>query len=170
MIDLVQEKIAAAKRRDADAAKWLIDEFCATVNQNRQKTPEGKFKLTSDGKRIPHVKPSGTHTQFHEELLDYLAECFERIGDFEGESGNAKRVNADVALNLAGFGKRGPKPSPETRAESLRRGMAAWQRHRNGAESLEVIYAELAKIENQSESTIERDYKEFNKLVNSLGM
>lgn len=61
MIKSVKEAISAARQGDATAAKWLINEFCATVNENRQKTPEGEFKLTSDGERIPHLTPSGTH-------------------------------------------------------------------------------------------------------------
>ena len=169
MINLVKERIATADQGDATAAKWLIGEFCATVNANRQKTPEGEFKLTPDGQRIPHDKPSGTHTQFDEALLDYLVRCFEKIGNFEGESGSSKRVNADVALNLAGFSKRGRKSSPKTKDESLQRGMAAWKMHKDSGKSLEEIFVELAKTEEKSEETIKRDYQGFKRMLKPSG-
>jgi hypothetical protein len=163
MINSVKDAILNAKEGEATAAKWLINEFCATVNENRQKTPKGKFKLTSDGERIPHLTASGTHTQFDEALLNYFVECFEKIGNFEGEPGSPKRVNADVALNLAGFIKRGRKSSPETKSESFRRGMAAWKMHRKSKVSLEKIFVELAKTAEKSVETIARDYKAYNR-------
>lgn len=169
MINSLKDAILNAKEGEATAAKWLINEFCATVNENRQKTPEGEFKLTSNGERIPHLTPSGTHTQFDEALLNYFVECFEKIGNFEGEPGSPKRVNADVALNLAGFSKRGRKSSPETNIESFRRGMAAWKMHKGKKKSLEVIFVELAKIEKKSNSTIERDYKKFKRWLKPSG-
>ena len=169
MIYSVKEAISSARQGDATAAKWLISEFCATVNENRQKTPEGEFKLTSDGERIPHLTPPGTHAQFDEALLNYLVGCFEKIGNFEGEPGSPKRVNADVALNLAGFSKRGPKSSPKTKEESRRRGLAAWKMHRKSKVSLEEIFVELAKTEEKSLGTIERDYKDFKKLLKPRG-
>ena len=169
IINLIKEKIVIARQGDATAARWLIYEFCATVNENRQKTPEGEFKLTIDGQRIPHLTPSGTHTQIDEALLNYLVECFEKIGNFEGESGSSKRVNADVALNLAGFSKRGRKSSSKTKNESLRRGFAAWKMYKDSRESLEMIYEKLAKIEKKSESTIEGDYKKFKRALKPSG-
>jgi len=169
IINLIKEKIVIARQGDATAAKWLIYEFCATVNENRQKTPEGEFKLTQDGERIPHDKLSGTHTQFDEALLDYLVRCFEKIGNFEGEPGSSKRVNADVALNLAGFSKRGRKSSPKTKDESLRRGMAAWKMHKDSGKSLEEIFVELAKTEEKSEQTIKRDYQGFKRMLKPSG-
>jgi hypothetical protein len=169
MIYSVKEAISSARQGDATAAKWLINEFCATVNENRQKTPEGEFKLTSDGERIPHLTPSGTHTQFDEALLNYLVGCFEKIGNFEGEPGSPKRVNADVALNLAGFSKRGRKSSPKTKEESRRRGLAAWKMYKDSGKSLEHIFVELAKTEEKSVGTIERDYKDFKKLLKPRG-
>ena len=169
MINSVKEAISTAKQGQASAAKWLINEFCATVNENRQKTPEGEFKLTLDGERIPHDKPSGNHTQFDEALLDYLVECFEKIGNFEGEPGSPKRVNADVALNLAGLSKRGRKASPKTKEESRRRGLAAWKIYKDSGKSLEHIFVELAKTEEKSVDTIERDYKDFKKLLKPRG-
>ena len=169
MINSVKEAISAARQGDATAAKWLINEFCATVNENRQKTPEGEFKLTSDGERIPHLTPSGTHTQFDEALLDYLVRCFEKIGNFEGEPGSSKRVNADVALNLAGFSKRGRKSSPKTKEESRRRGLAARKMYKDSGKSLEMIYEKLAKTEEKSVDTIARDYKDFKKLLKPRG-
>ena len=169
MIYSVKEAISSARQGDATAAKWLINEFCATVNENRQKTPEGEFKLTSDGERIPHLTPSGTHTQFDEALLNYLLGCFEKIGNFEGEPGSPKRVNADVALNLAGFSKRGRKSSPKTKEESRRRGLAAWKMYKDSGKSLEHIFVELAKTEEKSVGTIERDYKDFKKLLKPRG-
>ena len=169
MINSVKNAILNAKEGEATAAKWLISEFCATVNENRQKTPEGKFKLTSDGERIPHLTPSGIHTQFDEALLNYFVECFEKIGNFEGEPGSPKRVNADVALNLAGFGKRGPKSSPKTKDESLRRGMAAWEMHRKSKVSLEKIFVELAMTEEKSVDTIAQDYKAFKRWLKPSG-
>jgi len=169
MINLVKEKIATADQGDATAAKWLISEFCATVNENRQKTPEGEFKLTLYGERIPQDKPSGTHTQFNETLLDYLVKCFEKIGNFEGEPGSSKRVNADVALNLAGFSKRGRKLSPKTKDESLRRGMAARKMHKDSGKSLEEIFVELAKAEEKSDQTIKRDYQGFKRMLKPSG-
>ena len=169
MINSVKEAISTAKQGQASAAKWLINEFCATVNENRQKTPEGEFKLTQDGERIPHDKLSGTHTQFDEALLDYLVECFEKIGNFEGEPGSPKRVNADVALNLAGLSKRGRKASPKTKEESRRRGLAAWKIYKDSGKSLEHIFVELAKTEKKSVDTIAGDYKAFKKLLKPSG-
>ena len=169
IINLIKEKIVIARQGDATAARWLIYEFCATVNENRQKTPEGEFKLTPDGERIPHDKLSGTHTQFDEALLDYLVRCFEKIGNFEGEPGSSKRVNADVALNLAGFSKRGRKSSPKTKDESFRRGMAAWKMHKDSGKSLEEIFVELAKTEEKSEETIKRDYQGFKRMLKPSG-
>ncbi|WP_342616571.1 hypothetical protein [Rhodoferax sp. GW822-FHT02A01] len=187
---IVRRNIEKAKANDADAAKTLIKEFCATVNQNRQQEPDGTYKLNSDGTqkvdfhgnpipnlrfkrnpdgtRVPHNKPSGLHTQFDEELLDYLVECFERIGEYVGDSGSQKRVTADVALNLSSFGKRGPKSSLKTREDSLLRGMRVWERHRNSEQSIEDICAELADIENQSQHTLESDYKLFNALLGNI--
>jgi hypothetical protein len=74
-----------------------------------------------------------------------------------------------VALNLAGFSKRGRKSSPETNSESFRRGMAAWKMHKGKKKSLEVIFVELAKIEKKSNSTIERDYKKFKRWLKPSG-
>ena len=169
MINSVKKAISTAKQGQASAAKWLINEFCATVNENRQKTPEGEFKLTLDGERIPHDKPSGNHTQFDEALLNYFVECFEKIGNFEGEPGSPKRVNADVALNLAGFSKRGPKSSSKTKEESRRRGMAAWKMYKDSGKSLDVIFVELAAIEKKSVETIKRDYQGFKRLLEPSG-
>ena len=180
MIKSVKEAISAARQGDATAAKWLINEFCATVNENRQKTSKGQFKLTPDRERIPHLTPSGIHTQFDEALLDYLVECFEKIGNPMDKSSSSKRVNADVALNLAGFGKRGPKSSAKTREKSLQRGMAVWRIHRDSGKSLEKIFMDVAEAEtdgvlesaelkNPSSSTIERDYKEFKKQLKPRG-
>ena len=179
MIYSVKEAISSARQGDATAAKWLINEFCATVNENRKKTPEGEFKLTADGERIPYRTPS-THTQFDEALLDYLVECFEKIGSSIDDPGSSKRVNADVALNFAGFGKRGPKSSAKTREKSLQRGMALWRIHRGSVESLEKIFMDVAEaqtdgvlvsaeLKNPSASTLERDYKEFKKLLKPKG-
>ena len=165
----IKEAISSARQGDATAAKWLINEFCATVNENRQKTSKGQFKLTPDRERIPHLTPSTAHTQFDEALLNYLVECFEKIGNFEGESGSPKRVNADVALNLAGFSKRGRKSSPKTKEDSRRRGLAAWKMYKDSGKSLEHIFVELAKTEEKSEGTIARDYKDFKKLFKPRG-
>lgn len=164
----IRGNIEKAKAQDVDAAKALINEFCATVNQNRQRNPDGTYKRDADGLRIPHSKPSGTHTHFDEELLDYMVECFERIGDIFGESGNPKQVTADVALNLANFGKRGAKTSTKTRADSLVRGMRVWEAHKESRGSIETICAELAGAERQSAHTLERDYKLFIGLMRSL--
>ena len=179
MINSVKDAISNAKEGETTAAKWLINEFCAAVNENRKKTPEGEFELTADGERIPYHTPS-THTQFDEALLDYLVECFEKIGSPMDKSSSSKRVNADVALNLAGFGKRGPKSSAKTREKSLQRGMALWRIHRDSVESLEKIFMDVAEAETDgvlesaelkkpSANTLERDYKEFKKLLKPRG-
>lgn len=65
--DLYKQKIALAQDGDKDAAIWLIKEFCATVKQNR------------DARGNLHKKPSGIHTVFNEDLLDYLSGCFDYI-------------------------------------------------------------------------------------------
>lgn len=167
--NLLKAEITKAKAGDTDSAKALITEFCATVNQNRQRNPDGTYKRNEDGSRIPHNKPSGEHTQFDEELLDYLVECFEKIGEIVGETGKQKRVTADVALNLSDFGKRGPKVSPKTRADSLVRGMRVWQVHqKEPSRPIEKICADMAGAELKSAHTLERDYKQFLSLLGSV--
>ena len=161
----VGSNIEKAKGGDTVAAKALIREFCATVNQNRQRLPDESFKRTADGWKIPHSKPSGIHTQFDECLLDYFVECFERIGDVIGEGEKKKITTSDVALNIAAFGKRGPKAKAITREEILRRGMAVWLKRNEQKASVEKACAAIAEEEKMPVETIWRDYKEFRKLL-----
>lgn len=65
--------IQRAKAGEGKAGKWLLKQFCAAVKSNRRKD--------RDGKLVPHNKPSGIHTQFPEELLDYLSDAFAAILD-----------------------------------------------------------------------------------------
>jgi hypothetical protein len=65
--------IQRAKAGEGKAGKWLLKQFCAAVKSNRRKA--------RDGKLVPHNKPSGIHTQFPEELLDYLSDAFAKILD-----------------------------------------------------------------------------------------
>jgi len=92
-------------------------------------------------------------------MLDYLAECFEKIGSYEDSSGQPKPIDADIALNLAGRGRRGPKVDPETREKSLLRGKRVHDEYRRTGQSIEQICARLAESEHQSQHTLERDYK-----------
>lgn len=79
MIDLVALNIEKAKAGDKEASQWLIQEFCSTIKNNRDK--EGN----------PHKKPSGINTLFDEGLLDYFYSCFQSI--LEG-------VQSDIALGI----------------------------------------------------------------------
>ncbi len=157
--------IERAKSQDFDAAKTLIKEFCETVNQNRQHSTDGTYRRDDEGKRIPLNTFSGIHTHFDEELLDYFVECFEKIGEIVGVSELPKPVTADVALNLAAFGSRGPKAKLRTREKSLARGLEVWKAHRDSKNSIETTCADLAQKLNQSEHTLARDYKLFIKAL-----
>lgn len=77
--DLYDLRIKAAEAGDADASRWLLKKFIASVRSNRD----------ADGKPLP--KPSGTHTQLYEPLLDYFAAHFLQILD---------GVPADKALGI----------------------------------------------------------------------
>lgn len=79
MDDLYRINLTLAREGDEVAAKWLIRDFCSTINKNRR----------ADG--TPHFKPSGTHTHFYEPQLDYFRSCFEQILD---------GVPADKALGI----------------------------------------------------------------------
>ena len=162
---LVEDRIEKAKRGDGVAAIWLLNEFRASVMNNRQRGSDGSFRLDNDGRRVPHVKPSGIHTEFDERLLDYLADCFGDIGSFIDHADKKRKKTADIALNLTAFGPRGPKAKSSTREESLRRGMAAWLKQRDSQISIELACEEVAALENKSADTIKRDYKAFKKLV-----
>jgi len=140
--------LAAARSGDVVAARSLIREFVATVQQNRR----------ADGR--PHLKPSGLHTQFDERLLDYLAECFAKID---------KLTTADIALNLASTGKRGRKTNTATRAEQLRRGRAAWELVTKKNFALEDALYAVADDEERAYDTIKRDYQLWKALLRSLG-
>ena len=53
--------IESAKAGHAESGEWLLRQFCATVRNNR--------------------RVQGKHTQFNEELLDYIADAFAKILD-----------------------------------------------------------------------------------------
>jgi len=141
MIDLIVEKLDAAKNGDVEAARWLIKDFVETVKQNRDR--EGK----------PHRKPSGTHTQFDERLLDYLVECFEKID---------KLTTADIAFNLAAKGRIGPKIKSSIHAKQLSHGFAVY-RLRQANHSFESAIEEIAQQEKKSVALIRKAYGLFNK-------
>ncbi|RQU62393.1 hypothetical protein [Burkholderia cenocepacia] len=87
--------IDAARDGDMEAARRLIEEFCATVCQNRANGEPGGIPL------VPY-------TAVDERLLDYLVESL------RGDSG--------VMLRPAVQGRRGRPASSEAREESLARG------------------------------------------------
>ncbi|MCA8255164.1 hypothetical protein LGM89_17975 [Burkholderia sp. AU31624] len=87
--------IDAARDGDIEAARRLVEEFCATVRQNRANGEPGGTPL------VPY-------TAFDERLLDFLVESF------RGDSG--------VVLRAAVQGRRGRPASSEAREESLARG------------------------------------------------
>lgn len=157
-MDLIKQKISAALAGDAEAAKALLREFCTTVENNR--------RTLSDGSKVPHMTASGNHTQFDENLLDYLAQCLSTIGSYVDDH---RLVSADIALNLASSGKRGRKQNAATRPEQLRRGMAAWKLIHQGGMKLQQAFEEIASNECKSMDTIERDYKLFLQLIRSDG-
>ncbi|WP_144030232.1 hypothetical protein [Burkholderia sp. AU6039] len=87
--------IDAARDGDIEAARRLVDEFCATVRQNRVNGEPGGAPI------VPY-------TALDERLLDFLVESF------RGDSG--------VVLRAAVQGRRGRPASSEAREESLARG------------------------------------------------
>ena len=177
MINLVKRNIDKAKAGDSEAAKKLIIEFCATVKKNR------------DHNGNPHTKAMGAeihnHTLINEDLLDYLAECFNLILSGKGEG----RVQADVALNLSIKGTRGNKTLASTRQNQLLRGMQAWEAYklisgkndmpkaqsRNLQPALEAAFEKIIAYEKEitkqtiSIHTVEKAYKEWVKLFDNMG-
>jgi len=151
--DLVGARIRAAKEGDVEVARKLLIEFCASVRQNRRGGQLGAEPFARPVNGGPYQ-----HTAFDERLLDYLVECFERIGDFEGE----KKVSADVALNLA-TGGRGRPASKSTRAESLVRGQRVYELSHSTAEALSVEDAiqKVAVDEAKSPETTKKNYQEY---------
>ena len=168
MIDLIASKITNAKTGNVEAAKDLLTEFIATIENNR--------RIDSLGEKVPHNSPSGIHTQFDEILLDYLAECFAKIGT-KGNDG--KYFTADIALNLSAKGKRGRKTSTKTRDELLVRGYRVHKAYRaktgkndypayqtrTASSALTDIIEKMAEETNLSVATIARDYAAWRKCV-----
>jgi|GEM_PF-6313785 len=161
--DLYEAKLDSARNGDVEAALWLINDFCATVKNNR------------DSQGRPHRKPSGIHTQFDERILDYFRECFETL--LAGKDDGGKKISADVALNLAGKGKRGRKASASTRQRHLSWGLLVMQEYNAnksskknlpvGSSPLDLAIERVAKQENQGIETIRDAYKEWKQLLRS---
>ncbi|KWB61267.1 hypothetical protein WL38_25840 [Burkholderia ubonensis] len=126
-LDPLGQMIAAARQGDHEAAQALINEFCETVRQNRESPRDERGRPTFRGElwARPLVRVIGNepyhHTTFDERLLDYFAECFERIGVSEAK--RSSQVSADHALNLAS-NQRGRKRSAATQQKQMDNGYA----------------------------------------------
>jgi len=168
--DLLAARLEAATAGDVEAAKWLLREFCATVRQNRV---GGVLGASSHVRMIGNAPYA--HTAFDERLLDYLAACFERIGEYEGSKG--RPITAETALHLAG-GSRGRKASPKTRQRQLGNGEAVHLRYMelagrsdfplpNREETGDIWDAirDVAVKHSISPHTAARDYREWVKVI-----
>lgn len=151
--DLLGPKIEAAKSGDTEAAAKLLKEFCASVRQNRRGGKLGAEPLVRPVGNTPY-----SHTAFDERLLDYLAECFERVGNFEGS--NVRSVTAGQALNLESR-RKGRKTSQQTLPDSRVRGLRVYELYHDPKRniSLEDAYEEVARIESKSAETVKKDYQ-----------
>lgn len=148
MYDLVNTNIKRAKEGDSEAAKKLIREFCASIENNR------------DCNGNPHTYAMGSeihnHTRFNENLLDYLFECFNLLLSGKGDGGI--RVTADIALNLSTKGKRGKKASKSTGETQLLRGLRAWAAYKIISEKKDMPVA-------QSRALLPELVQAFNKVI-----
>ncbi|WP_261509147.1 hypothetical protein [Burkholderia multivorans] len=183
--DLLGLRITAARQGDAEAAQKLIAEFCATVRQNRERVRDENGHFTGPGQlgAKPLVRIIGdtpySHTSFDERLLDYLAECFEKV--LSGKDQDGKRVSADKALNLTS-NQRGRKTSKSTRPRTLGRGQEVYEAYQAKTNSskppklnkrsqtgpLWDAIREVAEIRRISADTAARDYEEWLKLLDSF--
>lgn len=119
LAELRKKKIKEANAGDVESAKWLMNEFVATVKANR------------DAEGRPHHKPSGIHTQFDECVLDWFADCFQKVLD---------GVEVEKALGV-----------------KLQRGRASQEKHKNDVDCR--ICIAVIKFKDQGGSETLKDAK-----------
>lgn len=160
--DFVKRKIKLAKDGDVESAKDLLKTFCTSVKNNRHIDKTGAKEL-----RNPH-------TQFHEDLLDYLAESFEKILNGIKD----KQPDVSFALNLSVKGRRGPKQKKGTRETHNSWGLAVYEAfheiRKNPAAyppspaPLDQAIKKIADYEHKGIETIREAYNEFRNLLNQV--
>jgi hypothetical protein len=157
----LEKHLKEARGGDPEAALWLIRELHKAMREV-QDSRESLRKLT------PYIEMA-----FDERLVEYFDECFEKLLSVKGDDG--KRVSADIALNLAGKGKRGPKTKASTAQRAFDLGMAVSMKYREnqsmksdgstGASPLDRAIETVAQEENAGIETVRDAYKKYKAML-----